>query len=274
MKNADKILEVLERYHADVQEAVQKESEPVILYAFSDIRENLLEWFPFQKGERVLQIGSDAGALTGLFLKKGMDVTVFETDDEEILVGTTRYARELEQQNAEGTEYRLTYAKQIADEAGREAFDYVVLVGTLERAPEWFSSQNPYKELIQKAKEYVKPNGTLFVTAVNKMAVRYFSGVARLEKDFTKTELEAMISGTEGEGKTAWYYPIPDYRLPVSIYSDAYLPTHGDFSNLGAAYDAPRYQVISEEAALNLCCEEGQFTRFTSSYLAVWTKQS
>ncbi|MDO4294768.1 MAG: glycosyltransferase [bacterium] len=269
MRDADKILEVLERYQGDMEAAVRQETEPAVLYACSKLRENLLEWFPFEKGKCLLQIGSGAGALTGLFLEKGLSVTVFETDDEEILVGRSRYAKVLEEKEGEA---RLSYVKEIVDEQGSQAFDYVVLVGSLGRAAEWFSSKNPYSELLQKAKEYVKEGGTLFVTAMNKMAVRYFSGAARLERDFTKRELEELFEEGEEEGSLRWYYPISDYRLPVSLYSDAYLPMHGEFRNLGAAYDAPRYQVISEEDALNLCCEEGQFTQFTSSYLLLWTK--
>lgn len=266
MKNAEKILEVLERYHGDGEKAVRGESDPCVLYAFSDIRENLLEWYPFERGAKLLQIGSDAGALTGLFLKKGLKVTVFETDAEEIAVGEKRFAGGME----------LSYVKEIADADGRGAFDYVVLVGTIDRAPEWFSSLNPYEELVQKAKEYVKPGGCLFLAAANRMGIRYFCGAARMERGFTKTELSRMLDGTEDDaekkGSITWYYPIPEYRLPTMLYSDSYLPVRGEFSNLGVAYDAPRYQMISEEAALNICCEEGQFANFTSSYLAVWKK--
>ena len=272
MKNAEKILEVLERYHGDGEQAVRGESDPSVLYAFSDIRENLLEWYPFEKGAELLQIGSDAGALTGLFLKKGLRVTVFETDEQEIAVGEKRFAQCTD----------LSYVREVADDEGSGAFDYVVLVGTLDRAPEWFSSLHPYEELVQKAKEYVKPGGVLFLAAANRMGVRYFSGAARMERGFTKAELGRMLDKPIGDtafagvaaknGSTTWYYPMPEYRLPVMLYSDAYLPVRGEFSNLDVSYDAPRYQMMSEEAALNICCEEGQFANFTSSYLVVWKK--
>lgn len=272
MKDAEKILEVLERYRGNGEEAVRNESDPAVLYAFSDIRENLLEWYPFEKGKKMLQIGSGMGALTGLFVKKGLDVTVFETDADENAVAEKRYAGILQgEQKIEGN---LRYVKEVADEDGTGAFDYVCLIGVMDRAYEWFPSQNPYMELLEKAKDYVKPGGTLFLAVMNRLAIRYFSGAARVETGFTKKELEKMLLDTKGTGEASWYYPIPDYRLPVSLYSDEYLPAHGEFTNLGAAYDAPRYQVISEEAALNICCEEGQFTNFTSSYLVVWKKQN
>lgn len=268
----EKIIEVLKHYNADTERAVQSESDPAVLYAFSDLRENLLEWYPFEKGKKLLQIGSGAGAVTGLFLKKGLDVTVFETDPDEERVAKMRFSDVLEgKKQIEGT---LSYVREVSDEDGMGAFDYVVLIGVMDRAFEWFPSQTPYEDLIRKAKEYVRTGGSLFVATANRMAVRYFSGAARLERGFTKKELEAMLLGTEDDGTCSWYYPIPDYRIPVSIYSDEYLPAPGEFSNLGAAYDAPRYQVISEEAALNICCEEGQFTNFTSSYLAVWRKKN
>lgn len=268
----EKIIKVLKHYDADTERAVQSESDPAVLYAFSDLRENLLEWYPFEKGKKLLQIGAGAGAVTGLFLKKGLDVTVFETDLDEERVAKMRFSDVLEgKKQIEGT---LSYVREVSDEDGMGAFDYVVLIGVMDRAFEWFPSQTPYEDLIRKAKEYVRTGGSLFVATANRMAVRYFSGAARLERGFTKKELEAMLLGTEDDGTCSWYYPIPDYRIPVSIYSDEHLPAPGEFSNLGAAYDAPRYQVISEEAALNICCEEGQFTNFTSSYLAVWRKKN
>ena len=45
-------------------EIARRKSWPV-LYHFSHIRQNILEWVPFRKTDRVLEIGSGCGAITG-----------------------------------------------------------------------------------------------------------------------------------------------------------------------------------------------------------------
>ena len=49
-----------------------------ILYHFSHIRENILSWIPFTGEEKVLEIGSGCGAVTGALCERVKEVTCIE----------------------------------------------------------------------------------------------------------------------------------------------------------------------------------------------------
>lgn len=68
------------------------------------------------------------------------------------------------------------------------------------------------------------------------------------------------------------YYPVPDYRYPVTVYSDHYLPQTGDVTNISARLDGPGFWFGSEEEAMAKACRNGSFTKFANSFLGVWEK--
>ena len=51
-----------------------------ILYHFSHIRENILSWIPFTGEEKVLEIGSGCGAVTGALCERAKEVRSMHTD--------------------------------------------------------------------------------------------------------------------------------------------------------------------------------------------------
>ena len=54
------------------------------------------------------------------------------------------------------------------------------------------------------------------------LGVRYFMGAEPFEHSFLEVELRGLFEGLrEKFGGTAMlYYPVPDYRYPVTLYSD------------------------------------------------------
>ena len=46
-----------------------------ILYHLSALRENIVEWLPIKKTDKVLEVGSGCGAITGAFARKANSVT-------------------------------------------------------------------------------------------------------------------------------------------------------------------------------------------------------
>uniref|UniRef100_UPI000A577F09 class I SAM-dependent methyltransferase n=1 Tax=Clostridium sp. NkU-1 TaxID=1095009 RepID=UPI000A577F09 len=112
------------------------------LYALSDIRENLLEWYEFDEAGSLLQIGSDYGALTGLYSRRVRQVTVLDPDRNNLSVNRLRNEK---QEN-------IRYITGELDSFEEEGFDYVVMVGSL---------RPPYDKHIEKAKSLLKPEGKL-----------------------------------------------------------------------------------------------------------------
>ena len=64
------IRNLYQKYHGDIKKLLQENPNPDYLYALSDIRENLLEWYDFDENASLLQVGSDYGALTGLYSRR------------------------------------------------------------------------------------------------------------------------------------------------------------------------------------------------------------
>lgn len=48
--------------------------------------------------------------------------------------------------------------------------------------------------------------------------------------------------------KASWYYPFPDYKLPMTIYSDRRLPLKGELNRLETNYDRLRLLLFQESA--------------------------
>ena len=70
------IMNLLRQYNGDSKAVLRDHPDLECLYALSDMRENLLEWFPFREDASLLQVGSDYGALTGLYSRRVSHVTV------------------------------------------------------------------------------------------------------------------------------------------------------------------------------------------------------
>ena len=85
------ILDLLKKYDNDVNAALAGENCPQCLYAFSPLRENLVEWVEFEPDARVLQIGSDYGSFTGILAERAGEVVVLDPRDENLEVNRIRH---------------------------------------------------------------------------------------------------------------------------------------------------------------------------------------
>ena len=82
-----------------------------------------------------------------------------------------------------------------------------------------------------------------------------------------ETIYEKLLADKETEGKLKFYYPMPDYKLPDTIYSDHFLPKPGMLGAAAAAYDRDRPQMFDEAAAWEGILKDGQFPYFANSFL-------
>lgn len=276
MKNRNKeILNLIYKYGSDTRQALKENKKLPYLYALAELRENVLEWYDFKKEGRLLQVGADYGALTGLFLKKVSEVTVLDPSEESLNVVKMRYR---------GTEHLKLSCGTLAGAAGAEAapaseagaaengtvepaaperlsggFDYVTVIGTL-TAEETLSRQ------LEAAKALLAPGGVLLLAVCNTFGIKYFAGAERDEITATKKELKNLLPGGR------FFYPVPDYKIANEIYSDSYLPKKGDLTGALTVYDYPQYTSMEVGAAYDAVCEDGQFDNFTNSFLVIWEK--
>jgi len=253
------IEEILETYEGDRKRALQEHPRLDYLYALSSQRENLMDWYPFRPEGRLLEAGSGLGALTGVYSRKLAEVVVVDPSEEDLRVNRLRHVKQGGQENIHYyTGTIMDYAA--SGEAG--TFDYIVFAGSLDQ-----DSQAQ----IQAAKALLKPDGELIAVTCNPFGMKYWAGAPRDAHSFSKRALERLLKGDQDQGDLCFYYPMPDYKLPVTIFSDAYLPGKGDLTDTITAYDYPKYLLMDIGAAYDAVCEDGQFDQYANACFAVWS---
>ena len=270
------ILDLLKKYDNDTNAALAGENCPQCLYAFSPLRENLFEWVEFEPDARILQIGSDYGSFTGILAERVKEVVVLDPRDENLEVNRLRHgAREnviyVRGDLRDQVQWKVYKPKLEADakEIMCQPFDYIILGGFLMEC-----KKEEAIGLLREAADYLKPGGVMLAAVENETGVRYWMGAPKQENSYLEPEFRSLfeeLKKTWG-GNFTMYYPVPDYRYPVAVYSDHYLPETGDVTNISKRYDGPGFWFGSEEEAMAKACQNGMFTKFNNSFLGVWEK--
>jgi protein-L-isoaspartate O-methyltransferase len=257
------ILDLFKKYGADkegILKILEADSRPEVLYALSDIRRNLMDWMDFSGQEHVLQFGSDYGVITGLLAERCASVAVVDERDENLVVN----------QKMNEAHTNISYIKA-ADFQKMEAvekegkYDLVVL-----RADR---PDMDIKECFTRLSSYLSENGKLIFACENALGLNFLSGAVHDEDEtaFTKGELEEALKEA-GLSKVEFYYPMPEYKRAVSVYSDRYLPGKGDIPHVTAVYDRQRWACIHEDEISDKLVQEKAFGLFSNAYLAVASK--
>lgn len=258
------------------EEELMSSNKWPILYHFSDIRGNIIDWYPIEEEADVLEIGSGCGAVSGFLCKKAKKVVGIELSKRRSLINAYRNC------NCDNLEIIVGNFKDIVLE---EKFDYVTLIGVLEYASLYMNSDNPYEDMLMRIKQYLKPGGKIIIAIENKMGLKYLNGAKEdhvgkrftgMEdyryitsvRTFSKPELEAMF-GNCGIDQYCFYYPVPDYKLPDAVYSDAYMPKRGDVRFWGTNYDTIRLSLYNDAIMSDQVCADHMFAYFSNSFLIV-----
>lgn len=274
----DKLLEIVKNIkdEDDLEEFLINESEWTYLYHFSKIRHNILDWYPFEKHASVLEIGAGCGAITGLFCEKVDRVVAIDLSKKRSTINAYRNKK---YDNLE------IIVGNFEDIKISEKFDYISLIGVLEYSLYYIDSPEPFVDMLKKVKSMLKDGGKLFVAIENKYGLKYWAGA-------TEDHTGVFFDGIQGYGNTKRvrtfskdkllellrmagfehsdiYYPVPDYKMPLEVYSDKYLPKKGSIQGITPAYDRDRYVMFDEPLVYDSLCEDGLFGQFANSFLTV-----
>lgn len=269
----DKILEIFQK-NEDIQERLMMDNDWAILYHLSPIRQNILEWYDFEKDASVLEIGSGCGAISGLLCEKVRRVVGIELSKRRSTINAERNKKydNLEIMVGNFEDIELT-----------ETFDYVTLIGVLEYADSYINAKEPYEEMLRRVKKFLKPNGKLIIAIENKFGLKYFAGAMEdhtgnlfdgIEnyknvsgiRTFSKNEMEELLQSA-GYQEKEFYYPVPDYKLPNAVYAEKYLPKAGDLRHMSTAYDRARFKLFDEDIVYDQLCKDQKFEYFSNSFL-------
>lgn len=201
-----------------------------VFYHLSSMRLSLFNWYEFDSGAELLEIGAGLGALTGLFCNACNKVTVVEKSLARASTICERYA---DKDNLD------IYAGDIRKMNFERKFDYIIAVGILGMIAEGAADNEYYAEFLGSLKNFLKKEGKLLIAVENRFGIRYFCGYEDPYTGFPFSGINNYPRGTKGRGfsrkeieniiklggfsKHKFYYPYPDYQLPQLIYTDSYL---------------------------------------------------
>ncbi len=275
----DRLLDYVKNHTAlDYEHYIQESRSWSVMYHLSYIRENVAGWLPIKADDKVLEIGSGCGAITGALARLAGSVTCVELSKKRSLINAYK--------NREYDNINIMVGNFEDVESGlTEKYDYITLIGVLEYAASYISAERPYESFLEILKKHLKPDGKIVIAIENRLGMKYFAGCKEdhlgeyfggIEgygadskvRTFSKESLEKLL-GRTGYEDCRFYYPYPDYKLPHTIYSDEKLPGPGDLDTNIRNYDDDRLVLFDETKAFDAMIEEERFPEFSNSFIVL-----
>lgn len=255
----------------------ERKSWPVF-YHLSPFRTNIIDWLPFKKTDKVLEIGSGCGAITGALARRAGSVTCIDLSKKRSLVNAYR------NKEYDNITIKVGNFKDIEPHLD-EDFDYVLLIGVFEYGQAYIGGSTPYEDFMRICSRHRRLDGRLIIAIENKFGLKYWAGCREdhlgtyfsgLEgyheggsaRTFTRHGLEKIMERV-GIHEYSFYYPYPDYKFMTRIYSDEYLPRKGELSNNLRNFDRERVLLFDEKQVFDEIIGENEFPLFSNSYLLV-----
>lgn len=279
----EELLEIARTYkEEELNQVIAERNSWAVLYHFSHIRQNILEWLPIEKEHKVLEIGSGCGAITGALARKAKKVTCIDLSKMRSTINAYR--------NQEYDNVKILVGNfQDIEKNLEETYDYITLIGVFEYSEGYIGTKEPYVEMIRRISRHLAPRGKLVIAIENRLGLKYWAGCTEdhvgtyfegIEghpntsgvKTFSRKELLDTIQAA-GDFRTTFYYPYPDYKFPMSIYSDAYLPKKGELRDNFCNYDRVRMQLFQEPKVYDTLVDAGMFPEFSNSFLVLVEKE-
>jgi SAM-dependent methyltransferase len=278
--DVEKELVEITKNNEDFTEIIREDSRWPILYHLSPIRRNLLEWIEFGNNSSVLEIGAGCGAVTGVFCEKAKEVVAVELSKIRAEIIANRY------KNHNNLEIIVGNLNDI--DFGEKKFDYISLIGVLEYAGAYSDYLDPYCGFLEQIVKLLKPEGELIIAIENRFGLKYWAGAREDHtgklfdsikgydqkskvKTFSKSELIELLNRA-GLTSLDFYYPLPDYKMPVQIFSDEFMPRIGDITHYFPNYDIERLKLFDEKSVYEDIVKNNKFDFFANSFLAICKK--
>jgi len=209
------------------------------LYHLSSSRANLILPLIDKIRGPVLELGAGMGAITRALGEHGFDVVAVEGSFRRASICTDR-CRDLPNV--------CVVNDTIQDFSTNVKFSTVVMIGVLEYSRAFGVSKegvDPVSFMLQHVRSFLEPNGQIIIAIENQLGLKYLAGAPedhlgrgmvgvedRYKHDgvvtFGREELRKYLVAA-GLAEQDWYYPFPDYKLPVSIFPERALQSESYF---------------------------------------------
>lgn len=275
----DELLKISKEYvEVEFPGVIEERADWPTLYHLSNARENIVRWLPIKKTDKVLEVGSGCGAITGAFTKMAGEVVSCDLSKKRSLINANRHM------DAENLTIHVGNFSDVEKELPAD-FDYICLIGVFEYGASYIKTETPYEDFLKLLMKHLKPDGRLVIAIENRMGLKYFAGCkedhvsryfAGIEgyatgdgvRTFSKPGLEKIFKKV-GVNNYRFFYPYPDYKFMHTLFSDERLPKVGELSDNKRNFDQDRMELFSEKEAFDALIEDGTFDEFSNSYLVV-----
>ena len=275
----DEILELVKNLSpVEYAAAIEEKKSWPILYHLSPLRENIVEWIPMEPDAKVLEVGSGCGAITGALAREAGSVTCVDLSKKRSLINAYRHS------DCDNVTIHVGNFKDIEPDLPTD-YDYICLIGVFEYGQSYIGGDTPFEDFLKILLPHLKQTGRIVIAIENKYGLKYFagckedhlgtyfSGIENYQAEdgvrtFSRRGLERIFAKC-GVKESHFYYPYPDYKFMTNLYSDAYLPGKGELSNNLRNFDRDRMLLFDEKSAFDGMVEDGLFSVFANSYVAV-----
>ncbi|MBR3524809.1 MAG: class I SAM-dependent methyltransferase, partial [Lachnospiraceae bacterium] len=208
-----------------------------VLYHLSDLRENIVSWLRLPEGAKVLEVGSGCGAISGALSKAADRLDCVELSLKRSRINAWRHKDE---------ENICIHVGNFEDiEPGLDTdYDALFLIGVFEYAASYIHDEDPYGSFLRIVRRHVKQGGRVIIAIENRLGMKYFGGAREdhlgeyftgiedyprggVVRTFSRPALEQLFE-REGVPEYHFYYPYPDYKFMMNLYSDRRLPQEGE----------------------------------------------
>ncbi len=279
-KIEDELLKIVEEHSKEEYRGIiEKRASWPIFYHLSEFRHNIVEWLPIGPNDKVLEVGSGCGAITGALAAKAGEVTCIELSKKRSLINANR------NKNCENVTIHVGNFRDLEKVLPCD-YDYVMLIGVFEYAFGYMGTHSPYEDFARILKKHLKAGGRLVIALENKFGMKYYAGC---REDHSGRFFDSIMGYPQGDGNARtfsqnglcrileaagieeynFYYPYPDYKFPTTIFSDARLPQVGELYQNIRNFDRDRLMLFDEQLAFDTVIKEGMFAHYSNSYMIV-----
>lgn len=259
----EKLLQMYRNNPDVTQEDIKKEiPQWLFLQEFSERRTNIVRWIDLSSEDTVLEVGAGCGAVTGYLSQHAGHVVCIERRGVMAQILKCRYAKERQIEILDdGMEHLVESMK----------FDKIFVWDMDAVSPQDLIEQ------LQTLADRLTEQGAMYVGLQNRFALRRWAGYqdetmsiefANSAMYVSRNELDHMLEAFRSRG-IMLYYPYPDSRYMLSLYSDQHLPVQGELTENAVPSPKKYLSRLDEKLLFDELIEAGEYTQYANSYLLV-----
>ena len=270
LKNEQELVDIFYNYDERYWNQVVHERKDAFLAQelFSE-RENSVRWLDIKQTDRVLEIGSGYGALTGALADQAGSVVSYDISEVCCAINGVR------QRNRNNIAIYSGDFDAIRTIANDEKFNLITLIG-----------DDTDLTKLDEYQDWLTFDGRLILGLSNRYGLKYWAGCPTRKYDkqvyfpaavnsagsaafgATRAEIERAAHAA-GFNFARFYYPYPDQYFVRSIYSDDFLPSRGDLTLNSFSWVNERIQIFSESELYDQLLLDGLYPLFTNAFFVI-----